>query len=743
MNDSNQEIERILPTGYKLFEYQIESELGVGGFGVTYLAEDTNLNTKVALKEYLPGTISVRFEDSSVHANTQSNEELYQWGLDSFLQEARTLASFKHPNIVRVLRFFEMNNTAYMVMEYEQGMSLKDYVASEGSPEESELVDMFIPLFKGLAVVHKNKFLHRDIKPDNIIVRQDNTMVLLDFGSARQSTDDQSEANGLTTIVSPGYAPLEQYDRHGNQGPWSDIYALGGVMYWLIDQKAPDQSLYRMSEDPLIPAQEIGKGRFSKQYLKAIDWALSVQASKRPQTLEQFIAAITGQEVDLSINQSPVRIGSTPESSNKGNKLLWSVFSILFILMAGMGGYFYWEHIKSPQFATNISDSLITEGEITWQKTFGGANDDKMVAIEALPAGGSISVGWTKSAGKGGTDIFAVKLDKNGRVIWEQTYGGTGNESPEDLKIFKDGSGALISGKTSSKGKGGLDIWVFKINNEGEIVWENTFGGVYDEVPGDIKPMSNGNYLIAAYTQSKGAGSEDIWMFEANIQGEIIWEKTFGGVMSDIPDDLKALEDGSYLMTGWQDSKGAGGFDAWIIKLDSQGEKIWGRTYGGTGDDIIETMHLVSDGILLAGRTDSKGSGGGTDAWLMKVDNNGETIWEKTYGWGKYDDFRDIENATDGSLIISGITHSIGQGSSDIWVLNVDLSGEVIWVKTFGGNSREDISDFETTKEKDGGLIFAGGTRSQGAGGWDGWVFRSDVKETADVKEAMENNNNY
>ena len=171
-----------------------------------------------------------------------------------------------------------------------------------------------------------------------------------------------------------------------------------------------------------------------------------------------------------------------------------------------------------------------------------------------------------------------------------------------------------------------------------------------------------------------------------------------------------------------------------MIKLDSQGQKIWGRTYGGEGDDTIETMHVVSDGVLLAGRTESNGLGG-TDAWLMKVDMEGEIIWEKTYGWGKYDDFRDIENALDGTFIIAGITKSIGNGSGDIWVLNVTSDGEVLWVKTFGGKGHEEFSDFEPTFEKDGGLIFAASTRSQGAGGWDSWVFRTETEESAETDD--------
>ncbi len=720
-------MERSLPEGYQLFEYVIVSELGMGGFGITYLAEDRNLHTQVAIKEYFPNACSYRNDQREVVPLNEANVDSYQWGLESFLKEARTLASFKHANIVRVLRFFELNNTAYMVMEFEQGHSLKQYVKEGNALDEKAVIDMFIPLCKGLAVVHSKKFLHRDIKPDNILVRDDQSMVLLDFGSARLSTDEQNESDGLTSIVSPGYAPLEQYDRHGKQGPWSDIYALGGVLYWLVTGKAPEQSLYRMSEDPVVPAQTCGQESFSQQFLKAIDWSLSVEADKRPQNLAEFIKAMSGQQIDLSSN-SPDIIYSQESAQGKMNWVLPVLVSIMLTIVSAGGLYYYWQYIHQTDLQAPALHQ-IAEGKIEWQRTIGGEKDDQMVSMESLADGSMIGVGWSMSEGKGATQVFAVKLDKMGQQLWKKNYPSEGKARPEDIKILKDGTGALISGTQFSRSTGSKDIWVFRINNDGDLIWENVFGGNYDEAPGDIHELEGGRYLIAALTQSKGAGSEDIWFFEANSKGEIIKEKTFGGSMSDIPDDFKVLEDGSYLMTGWQDSKGAGGFDAWMIKLSPEGEKLWGKTYGDTGDDIIETMHVVDDGLFLAGRTDSKGKGGGTDAWLMKVDFEGEVIWEKTYGWDKYDDFRDIENAADGSLIVTGITHSMGKGSSDIWVMKMDLSGQVSWVKTFGGKNREEISDFEVEQNSQEGLIFSASTRSQGNGGWDGWIFKANSNE--------------
>src|SRR5712671_1785761 len=196
------EIFNALPTGYTLKEeYRIEAMLGAGGFGLTYLAHDVNLNTKVAIKEYLPADFAVRSEDQSVQPKTASVQVSFDWGLKRFLEESRTLASFRHPNIVRVMRFFEANGSAYMVMEFVEGAALPDWIKERRPLGEAQVAALAAPLLDGLEVVHNAGFLHRDIKPANVYVREDGSPVLLDFGSARV------QASEHTAVVSPGYAP--------------------------------------------------------------------------------------------------------------------------------------------------------------------------------------------------------------------------------------------------------------------------------------------------------------------------------------------------------------------------------------------------------------------------------------------------------------------------------------------------------------------------------------------------------
>ena len=275
-----------LPIGFQLAEYRIEKLLGEGGFGLTYLAVDTHLNKPVAIKEYLPSDWAMRQGNHSVVIKHESRRELYEDGLQGFINEGKTLARFDDTNIVRVHRYIEANNTAYLVMEYCAGGSLADLLEKRGRLGESEVREFLALIMNSLQLVHDVNILHRDIKPANIMFRDPDTPVLIDFGAARQVTLGRSQM--LSAIVTPGYAPPEQYSLSGKFGPWTDIYALAAVAYHCLTGERPLESTARIDEDRLQPLT----GRLgNSSFLRALDRGLALRSAERPRTLGEWFAS--------------------------------------------------------------------------------------------------------------------------------------------------------------------------------------------------------------------------------------------------------------------------------------------------------------------------------------------------------------------------------------------------------------------------------------------------------------------
>jgi serine/threonine protein kinase/tetratricopeptide (TPR) repeat protein len=296
-----------LPAGYKLHWYEIQRVLGKGGFGITYLAFDSNLAQQVAIKEYFPGQLAAR-DQTRVSAISENHQEDYAWGLSRFVSEAQTLAQFRHPAIVPVYTTFSENLTAYMVMEYITGESCGDVFRHGKYMSEDWLLNFLESILGGLRLIHERGFIHRDIKPDNISLRDDQSPVLLDFGSARMAVESKTQS--LTALVTPGFAPFEQYhtdDQAGRQGPWTDIYSLAATCYVGIAQtrRLPDalariNAMLTDKPDPLTPAVQIGEGRFSEALLSALDAALRIQPGDRPQSVDEWLAMLPLKTVDRS-----------------------------------------------------------------------------------------------------------------------------------------------------------------------------------------------------------------------------------------------------------------------------------------------------------------------------------------------------------------------------------------------------------------------------------------------------------
>jgi serine/threonine protein kinase len=287
-----------------LEEYCIERVLGEGAFGITYEATDTYLSRKVAIKEFYPQSIVTRRGDSSVVIRAAEHANLYHWSLQRFIGESQVLAAFKHPNIVRVMRYFHAHHTAYFVMDYEEGKSLGRYLRELGEPlAEEQIRSWFVPILEGLREVHRRKYLHLDIKPENLYIRADGTPLLLDFGSAK--LEMATTAHNIASMLTPGYAPVEQYFGGAHQGPPSDLYAVGATLYRCISGKRPAESIQRLRElrtgqpDPLIQVTDLNLAGYSPTLLQTVNWMLELAPSKRPQAVDDVLGRLQSSVLEV------------------------------------------------------------------------------------------------------------------------------------------------------------------------------------------------------------------------------------------------------------------------------------------------------------------------------------------------------------------------------------------------------------------------------------------------------------
>ena len=289
-SDSN-DYHLALPVGTRLSEFRIDRILGSGGFGITYAAYDTDLMRKMAIKEFFPVVLATRL--SSYEVSTQDEEGAREFGrqLKRFLNEATILAQLDHPNLVRVSRYMRANGTAYFVMEYIEGATLEQHFGSSlGLPTEADIRSVLDQILAGLECLHGRNLLHRDLKPDNILMTG-RRAVIIDLGVAKSATPYSVTGEAFCT---PGYTPFEQYQTHGDMGPWTDLYALGATMHKLLTGQAPPEALKRLDQDPYQPLARRLAGQYSQPLLQAIDRALAVNVRDRPQSVAVFRKLLGG-----------------------------------------------------------------------------------------------------------------------------------------------------------------------------------------------------------------------------------------------------------------------------------------------------------------------------------------------------------------------------------------------------------------------------------------------------------------
>jgi len=365
--------------------------------------------------------------------------------------------------------------------------------------------------------------------------------------------------------------------------------------------------------------------------------------------------------------------------------------------------------------------------EIEWERTFGGSKQDQANSIVSTPDGGYAVAGFTESKGAGGSDIWVLKLDAHGEILWDKAFGGGGKDQANAIVSTPDG-GYAIAGFTDSKGAGNHDLWVLKLNARGNLLWDRTFGGVNWDQAESIVSTSDGGFVVAGFTSSKGAGGHDVWILKLDASGNLLWDKTFGGSKYDLAYSIVSTPDGGYAVAGFTESKGAGSWDAWVLKLDASGNLLWDKTFGGNERDEFHSVVSTFDGgIVVAGTTYSKG-GGGFDVWVLKLDSRGDLLWATRFGGSEVDVATSLNFTPGGGYAVAGITKSKGEGDYDIWLLNLDARGNLLWDKTFGGKNQDWATSILLTL--DGGYAVAGYTKSKGAGESDIWAVKLKGKES-------------
>ena len=369
-----------LPTGYRLDEFEIIRVLGEGGFGIAYLAFDHSLRQQRVIKEFLPGLIARRERSGfRITALTGAeNSDIFNEGLHSFISEARLLASLDHPNVVRVYRCLEANGTAYLVMHYYEGQTLTQRFKAMGrtQPDADWVIRLLAQLLHGLQVVHAQGILHRDIKPDNIYLLADDRPVLIDFGAARRLIGGRTKA--LTGVITEGYSPIEQYTGDGGlqEGPWTDLYALGATAYLLVTGRKPWNAVMRVAGDQLSPAMEAGQPNYPMTLLSSIDRALAVRHKDRYQSALEWLTALENPTVRVdkvtllpAPKASAHKVAPRPAATRKADaetvvsrpvatpkasvdssapyrRLRALGIVVLLVLVAGVGGYFAWQNSR-------------------------------------------------------------------------------------------------------------------------------------------------------------------------------------------------------------------------------------------------------------------------------------------------------------------------------------------------------------------------------------------------------------
>ena len=355
-----------------------------------------------------------------------------------------------------------------------------------------------------------------------------------------------------------------------------------------------------------------------------------------------------------------------------------------------------------------------------WTKKFGGSGNETGT-IQQTADSGYIIIGSTSSYGAGDSDVWLIKIDEDGNEMWNKTFGGSNVDYGMSGQQTSDG-GYIICGMTKSFGAGDFDAWLIKTDEIGNELWNKTFGEANIDAGQLVQQTFDGSYIMAGYRLPSGATIIDAWLLKTDENGIELWNKTYGGENLDRISTVKQTSDSGYIATGFTDSFGAGQWDAYLLKTNISGDEVWTKTFGGSTDDACSYVEQTFDGeYILVGMTTSFGAGN-MDLWLIKTDGNGNELWNKSFGGTNSDQGGSVIQISDGNYVILGSTSSYGSGNSDIWLIKADGNGNISWSTTYG-----------TADDEYGGLVqqtFDGGYIISGLSGFwpddDIWVIKTE-----------------
>jgi hypothetical protein len=380
-----------------------------------------------------------------------------------------------------------------------------------------------------------------------------------------------------------------------------------------------------------------------------------------------------------------------------------------------------------------FSISMYSFAQIRFQKTFGGSNHDEAYSVQQTTDGGYVIGGRTNSFGAGNYGVYLIKTNTNGDTLWTKTFGGSNVDEAYSVKQTTD-DGYVIVGDTKSSGAGDYDVYLIKTNASGVILWTKTFGGSNTDWGNSVQQTSDGGYIIVGVTYSFGVGDGNVYLIKTNANGDTLWTKTIGRSYpaSSIGNSVQQTSDGGYVIAG-QTKAGAGGNDQlYLIKTNNNGDTLWTKIIGGGYPTLGYSIQQTSDDGYVIGGERNIYDVTGTNAYLMKTNTTGDPIWTKTIGGNDFDFGYSVQQTTDGGYVLAGSTRSFGAGDFDVFLIKTNSNGDTLWTKTFGGIDYDGGSSVQQTT--DGGYVIAGQTSSFGAGGGDVYLIKTDASGVVAVK---------